>query len=124
MLVLSRRKNESIVIGDAIRVIVVEIRSDRVRLGIDAPRDCPTRRWEPHEPPQPLDATPLRLSQRQAQFVDRLTDRLNASSPLPSVTRQDVVRTLIDGVEERNLDVDRLQTLADLRAAVSGRGRA
>lgn len=36
MLVLSRRQNESIVIGDDIRVVVVEIRGDRVRLGIES----------------------------------------------------------------------------------------
>jgi len=45
MLVLSRKKGEDIVIGDAV-VRVVEIRGDRVRLGIDADRDVPIRRGE------------------------------------------------------------------------------
>jgi carbon storage regulator len=36
MLVLSRRKNESIVIGDDIRIVVVEIRGDRVRRGAES----------------------------------------------------------------------------------------
>jgi carbon storage regulator len=46
MLVLSRKKNESIVIADTITVTVVEIRGDKVRLGIVAPRDVPVHRQE------------------------------------------------------------------------------
>ena len=40
MLVLSRKKNESIVINDNITIVVVEIRGDKVRLGVEAPKDC------------------------------------------------------------------------------------
>lgn len=46
MLVLSRKKNESIVIGDEISIVVVEIRGDKVRLGIEAPKDVPVHREE------------------------------------------------------------------------------
>ena len=46
MLVLSRKKNESIVISDDIVVTIVEIRGDKVRLGIEAPRDIPVHRRE------------------------------------------------------------------------------
>ena len=46
MLVLSRQKNESIMIGDDIKVIVVDIRGDKVRLGIEAPADVPVHRRE------------------------------------------------------------------------------
>jgi carbon storage regulator len=46
MLVLSRKKNESIVIGDTITIVVVEIRGDKVRLGIEAPKDVPVHREE------------------------------------------------------------------------------
>jgi len=46
MLVLSRKKNESIVIADTITVTVVEIRGDKVRLGIVAPREVPVHRQE------------------------------------------------------------------------------
>ncbi len=38
MLVLSRKKNESIVINDDITVVVVEIRGDKVRLGVEVPQ--------------------------------------------------------------------------------------
>ncbi|MFH1353785.1 MAG: carbon storage regulator CsrA [bacterium] len=46
MLVLSRKKNERIVINDDITIVVVEIRGDRVRLGIEAPKEVPVHRRE------------------------------------------------------------------------------
>lgn len=46
MLVLSRRPNESIVVNDTIVITVIEIRGDKVRLGIEAPRDVPVHRSE------------------------------------------------------------------------------
>jgi len=46
MLVLSRKKDENIVIGDNIRVFIVDIRGDTVRLGIEAPEDIPVHRSE------------------------------------------------------------------------------
>lgn len=49
MLVLSRKKNESIVINDDITIVVVEICADKVRLGIDAPREVPVHRKEVYE---------------------------------------------------------------------------
>lgn len=49
MLVLSRKKNESIVINNDIRIVVVEIRGDKVRLGVEAPREVPVHRNEVYE---------------------------------------------------------------------------
>lgn len=46
MLVLSRKKDESIIINDNIVITVVEIRGDKVRLGIKAPREIPVHRSE------------------------------------------------------------------------------
>jgi carbon storage regulator len=46
MLVLSRKKNESIVINNDITIVVVEIRGDKVRLGVDAPKEVPVHRRE------------------------------------------------------------------------------
>jgi carbon storage regulator len=46
MLVLSRQRDESIVIGDNIVVTIVDIRGDKVRLGIQAPGEIPVHRQE------------------------------------------------------------------------------
>ena len=46
MLVLSRKKNESIVINNDIKIVVVEIRGDKVRLGVEAPKEVPVHRRE------------------------------------------------------------------------------
>lgn len=46
MLVLSRKKNETIVINNEITVTVIEIRGDKVRLGVEAPKECPVHRQE------------------------------------------------------------------------------
>jgi len=46
MLVLSRKKNESIVINNDITIVVVEIRGDKVRLGVEAPKEVPVHRRE------------------------------------------------------------------------------
>ena len=49
MLVLSRKKNESIVIANDITIVVVEIRGDKVRLGIEAPKEVPVHRREVYD---------------------------------------------------------------------------
>ena len=49
MLVLSRKKDERIMIGDSISIMVVDIRGDKVRLGIDAPSEISVHRQEVYE---------------------------------------------------------------------------
>jgi len=49
MLVLSRQRDESIIIGDNIVITIVDIRGDKVRLGIEAPTEIPVHRQEVYE---------------------------------------------------------------------------
>ncbi len=46
MLVLTRKRDESIIIGDNIKITVVEVRGDQVKIGVDAPRAIPVHREE------------------------------------------------------------------------------
>jgi carbon storage regulator len=72
MLVLSRHRDESIMIGDDVVVTIVDIRGDKVRLGIDAPQDIPVHRREVYEAIQ-------RENQRAAQIKSGDTRRLNTN---------------------------------------------
>ena len=49
MLVLSRQKDESIIIGDDVEIVIVDVRGDKVRLGITAPREISVHRREVYE---------------------------------------------------------------------------
>ena len=46
MLVLSRQRDASIIIGDDIEIVIVDVRGDKVRLGINAPREVSVHRKE------------------------------------------------------------------------------
>jgi len=77
MLVLSRKLNQAIMVGDNVRIIVVSVDRDQVKLGIDAPREIPVHRSEvydeiqrvnraaagkppaPEQPPAPSAAAPV-----------------------------------------------------------------
>ena len=73
MLVLSRHRDESIMIGDNVVVTIVDIRGDKVRLGIDAPQDIPVHRREVYEAIQ-------RENEKASQLNTSDTRRLLASA--------------------------------------------
>lgn len=62
LVVFSRKKNESFIINHNITVVVVEIRGDKVRLGVEAPKEVPVHRREVydaiHRQPPPADDPP------------------------------------------------------------------
>lgn len=49
MLVLTRKINEKIIVGDNIEIVLVDIGKDQVKIGINAPRNVKVHRWEIYE---------------------------------------------------------------------------
>lgn len=80
MLVLSRHRDESIMIGDDVVVTIVDIRGDKVRLGINAPQDVPVHRQEVYEAIQ-------RENRRAAQITPAETRSL--AKPRPAAPKAD-----------------------------------
>jgi len=72
MLILSRKLNEQIVIGDQIVVTVVAIRGGNVRLGIEAPKDVPVHRHEIYQA--------LREEGQRAEALGKKADRSGSPS--------------------------------------------
>ena len=61
MLVLSRQRDETIMIGDEIEITIVDIRGDKVRLGINAPRTVQVHRKEVYEAIRQENASAARI---------------------------------------------------------------
>jgi carbon storage regulator len=66
MLVLSRHRDQSIIIGDNIVVTVVDVRGDKVRLGVNAPSEIPVHRREVYEAIRQENLRASRLDPRDA----------------------------------------------------------
>ncbi|MEX2137907.1 MAG: carbon storage regulator CsrA [Pirellulales bacterium] len=71
MLVLSRQRDESIMIGDNIVVTIVDIRGDKVRLGINAPTEIPVHRQEVYEAIQRENLRAARLDPKDTQALGK-----------------------------------------------------
>ena len=69
MLVLSRQRDESIIIGDNIVVTVVDVRGDKVRLGIEAPREVSVHRREVYEAIQRENREAAKIQPDQARRI-------------------------------------------------------
>jgi carbon storage regulator len=77
VLVLTRKSNQSIMIGDDIEVSVLSIMGEKVRIGIQAPRDIPVFRKEVYLEIQQEQATPAGAARVE---VDAALDRLSTKS--------------------------------------------
>ena len=75
MLVLSRQRDESIMIGDNIVVTIVDIRGDKVRLGINAPSEIPVHRQEVYEAIQRENLRAALLEPGYTESIGRFTNR-------------------------------------------------
>lgn len=85
MLVLSRHRDESIIIGDDIVITVVDIRGDKVRLGIAAPIEISVHRQEVYEAIQRENRQASRLDPQDARQLEHL-------NPLNPPLRRDIRR--------------------------------
>ena len=75
MLVLSRQRDESIIIGDNIIVTIVDVRGDKVRLGIEAPTEIPVHRQEVYEAIQRENRQASQLQRKDTQPLRRPSRR-------------------------------------------------
>ena len=71
MLVLSRKINQSIMVGDNVRVVIVSVDRDQVKLGIEAPRDIPVHRSEVYEEIQRANRTAAASGPQPAEGATR-----------------------------------------------------
>jgi carbon storage regulator len=71
MLVLSRQRDESIIIGDNIVITVVDVRGDKVRLGIDAPREVSVHRREIYEAIQRENQQAAKIRLEEARQIGK-----------------------------------------------------
>ncbi len=85
MLVLSRQRDETIMIGDEIEITVVDIRGDKVRLGINAPRSVQVHRKEVYEAIKRENAE---AAQVQVDDLAAATNNLRRMGKMPSAQKR------------------------------------
>ena len=88
MLVLSRQRDETIMIGDDVEITVVDIRGDKVRLGITAPRHIQVHRKEVYDAIKRENQQAARLSPRDvSDAVKRSAETNKPDNTLPENTK-------------------------------------
>src|SRR4051812_49981157 len=83
MLVLSRQRDETIMIGDDIEVTVVDIRGDKVRLGITAPREISVHRKEVYEAIRRENRAAAQVKPEDLTGIGRIGGPAGAGQPPP-----------------------------------------
>lgn len=84
MLVLSRKLNQSIMVGDDVRIVVVSVDRDTVKLGIEAPREIPVHRSEVYEEIQRVnEAAATEAAPASPGMAPAVTAALKSRRPRP-----------------------------------------
>lgn len=81
MLVLSRQRDETIMIGDEVEITIVDIRGDKVRIGITAPRDVQVHRKEVYEAIRRENTEATDIQVDDVQGANRNLRRLRGQKP-------------------------------------------
>ncbi len=81
MLVLSRQRDETIMIGDEVEITIVDIRGDKVRIGITAPRDVQVHRKEVYEAIRRENTEATDIQVDDVQGANRNLRRLRGQRP-------------------------------------------
>ena len=121
MLVLTRRAGESIVIGDDVRVVVLDVRGETVRLGIEAPRSVQVHRAEIYAEVQAANAAALTKDGDLGSLTGQLAALANpvARRPLPGPPRDaapGAARRMVrmsEGSGRRDTGLDQVQERID-----------
>lgn len=116
MLVLSRKKQESLMIGDDIKILIVDIRGDRVKLGVEAPKNTPVHRREVY------DAIKRQEAVGSAPFQEERGEAILEERAI--ALRDQVLKTWdhpLMSAEERKADIAQTAVMLSL-AFVFGRG--
>lgn len=121
MFVLSRRKNESIVINDDITVTVVQVVGDKVRLGIEAPKHASVHRGEVHDAIHGvMDLTKVASGETldhettSLDVLDRLAKGLSDKSN-SHVNREMVLEAILEGVAALEENLNGATSLEELK---------
>lgn len=88
MLVLTRRLNQSIKIGDDIEITIIEVRGDQVRLGVTAPRDIPVHRKEVYLQIQQENLNAARNTASDEAMVSAIDGLLQGGAERPAADGQ------------------------------------
>ena len=80
MLVLSRQRDESIIIGDKVVVTIVDIRGDKVRLGIEAPSEIPVHRQEVYDAIQKENRSSAKADSHEVRNLEAPTKMVSHES--------------------------------------------